>query len=102
MVFGALFTRRNRALGWLHLASLAWGILFEIGPWSCPLTLLENWLRERAGLREYQGGFLLHYLDVLVYPHIPVTFLIAAGLAVCLFNFGIYAVRYRNRHAADS
>jgi hypothetical protein len=90
LIFGALFTRRRPILRWIHLVSLAWGIVFEIGPWSCPLTSLESWLRDRAGLGGYQGGFLLHYLDALVYPNISPTFLITAGVAVCLFNLAIY------------
>ncbi len=42
-------------------ASLVWGILTELLPWPCPLTLLENWLEARAGVEPYEGGFLLHY-----------------------------------------
>jgi len=95
VIFGALFTRRRPILHWIHLASLVWAVIFEIGPWPCPLTLLENWLRQRAGLGGYQGGFLLHYLDALVYPNVSVTLLVAVGIAVCLFNFGVYAMRFR-------
>ena len=73
-------------------------MLVEILPWPCPLTPAENWLRTRAGIGSYQGGFLLHYLDALVYPDIPPTLLTLAGVAVCLFNLGIYAVRFRRRH----
>src|SRR5713226_3165887 len=48
--------------------------------------------------RPVSGRFSLHYLDALVYPDIPPTLLTVAGVAVCLFNFGIYAVRFRRRH----
>jgi hypothetical protein len=68
VVFGALLTRSRPLLRWLHIASLLWGILTEVLPWPCPLTLLENWLEARAGIEPYHGGFLLHYLDKLVYP----------------------------------
>src|SRR5713101_3237692 len=71
-----------------------WGVLVEILPWPCPLTPAENWLRTRAGLGPYQGGFLLHYLDALVYPDVPPGLLTVGGVAVCLFNLGIYAVRF--------
>ena len=70
VVFGALLTRSRPILRWLHVASLVWGILTELLPWPCPLTLLENWLEGRAGVEPYQDGFLLHYLDRLVYPDI--------------------------------
>src|SRR5205809_391089 len=67
IVFGAAVTRCRPLLRWLHLGSLVWGILIEILPWTCPLTWAENWLETRAGIAPYQGGFLLHYLDALVY-----------------------------------
>ena len=67
VVFGALLTRSHPNLRWLHIGSLAWGILTELLPWPCPLTLLENWMEGRAGVEPYQGGFLLHYLGILVF-----------------------------------
>ena len=86
IVFGATFTRRRPRLRWLHLGSLVWGILIEILPWTCPLTWAENWLEVRAGIAPYQDGFLLHYLDVLVYPNIPPGLLTGIGVAVCIIN----------------
>ncbi len=100
VVFGALLTHRRPLLRWLHLASLVWGTVVEILPWACPLTPRENWLRVHAGGTAYQGGFLLHYLDALVYPDVPPGLLTACGVAVCLFNLGIYIARYRRRHVA--
>lgn len=97
VMLGAFVTRSRPLWRWLHLASLVWGILVEVLPWPCPLTPLENWLRNRAGMGSYQGGFLLHYLDALVYPDIPPGLLTVGGIAVCLFNFGIYAARFRHR-----
>jgi hypothetical protein len=90
---GVLFTRNRPVLRWLHIASLCWGIAVEALPWMCPLTLLENWLEGRAGVEPYQGGFLLHYLDKLVYPDIPVVWLTVAAVVVCAANLGFYAWR---------
>src|SRR5438128_11069420 len=59
VVFGALLTRSCPILRWLHIGSLIWGILTELLPWPCPLTVLENWLEGKAGVEPYQGGFLL-------------------------------------------
>lgn len=100
VVFGALFTRSRPILRWLHIASLIWGLLTELLPWPCPLTLLENWLEQRVGVAPYQGGFLLHYMDKLVYPDISVTTLTMAGVIVCAFNLALYgrqAWRIRNQ-----
>ena len=90
VVFGALLTRWRPILRWLHIGSLIWGILTELLPWPCPLTLLENWLEGKAGLEPYQGRFLLHYLDKLVYPDIPSTMLTIAGVIVCVLNLAFY------------
>jgi hypothetical protein len=91
VIFGALLARSRPVLRWLHIASLVWGILTEVLPWTCPLTLLENWLEGSAGIAPYQGGFLLHYLDKLVYPNIPANMLTFAGVIVCVANLAFYA-----------
>lgn len=90
VVFGAFVARSRPMLRWLHIASLVWGILTELLPWPCPLTLLENWLEAKAGVQPYQGGFLLHYLDTLVYPDISATVLTLAGIIVCVLNLALY------------
>jgi len=87
VVFGALLTRSRPILRWLHIGSLVWGILTELLPWPCPLTLLENWVETKAGVQPYQGGFLLHYLDKLVYP---ATVLTTVGVIICALNLGFY------------
>lgn len=51
VVFGALLTRSRPVLRWLHIVSLVWGILTELLPWPCPLTLLENWLEQKGAGR---------------------------------------------------
>ena len=59
--------------------------------WICflgrSLTLLENWLEGKAGVQPEQGGFLLHYLDKLVYPDISSTMLTIAAVMICALNF---------------
>ena len=104
IVFGALLTRSRLVLRWLHIASLVWGILTELLPWPCPLTVLENWLEAKAGVQPYQSGFLLHYLNKLVYPDISATVLTAAGVLICILNLALYGrqmwiARLRSRRA---
>lgn len=98
VICGALLTRHRRVLRWLHIISLVYSILIEALPWPpCPLTLLEGWLEARAGITPYQGSFLVHYLEAIVYPDVPVSWLVAGAVVVCVFNLGVYAVRYRHR-----
>ena len=92
VVFGALLTRSRPILRWLHIVSLIWGILTEL-LWPCPLTIVENWFEAKAGVQPYEGGFLLHYLDKLVYPDISSTVLTAAGVLVCVLNLALYGRR---------
>jgi len=96
VVFGVLLTRSRPVLRWLHIGSLIWGILTELLPWPCPLTLLENWFEAKAGVQPYQGGFLLHYLDRLVYPDISATVLTVAGVLVCVLNLAFYGLQMWN------
>jgi hypothetical protein len=90
VVFGALLTRSRPILRWMHIISLVWGILTELLPWPCPLTVFENRLEGKAGVEPYQGGFILHYLDKLVYPDISATVLIVAGVIICTLNLAFY------------
>lgn len=93
VIFGALVTLSRPVLRWLHIVSLVWGILTELLPWPCPLTVLENWLEAKAGVQPYQGGFLLHYLDKLIYPDISASALTVAGVLVCVLNLAVYGRR---------
>ena len=89
VMFGALVTRGRPILRWLHIASLGWGIATELR-FACPLTWLENWLEQKAGIEPFRGGFLLHYLDRLVYPHISPATLSVTGVIVCVLNLAFY------------
>ncbi|MFZ0285186.1 MAG: DUF2784 domain-containing protein [Terriglobales bacterium] len=90
VIFGAFAVRKRPWLRWLHIACLVWGVLVEVTPWPCPLTLLENWLEFQGKVEPYSGGFLLHYLDKLVYPDISPTLLTVAGVLICVLNLGFY------------
>ncbi len=90
VIFGAFLARSRPILRWLHIASLIWGILTELLLWPCPLTWLENWLESRAGIEPYQGGFLLHYLDKVIYPDISATTLTITAVIICALNLALY------------
>lgn len=96
VIFGALWTRGRPLWSALHILTLFWGIVVELGPWPCPLTLAESYFEARAGLPAYQGSFLMHYLDAIVYPNLPTWIVTSAGVAVCAFNLAIYGWRWRN------
>lgn len=93
VVGGALLTRGRPKLTVLHLASLLWGIVVETGPWPCPLTMTENFFEARIGIVPYSGSCLVHYLDSIVYPDLPVALITAFAVAVCAVNLAVYCYR---------
>jgi hypothetical protein len=68
VVLGGLLVLRWLRLAWLHVPAAVWGVLIEYTGWICPLTPLENSLRERGGGAGYSGGFLEHYIQPVLYP----------------------------------
>ena len=93
VIFGACWTSGRRGLTAFHIASLIWGILVELGPWPCPLTMAEDFLQRRAGLVSSGGNFLKHYISSIVYPDVSGTVLTICGVAVCVANLAIYMRR---------
>lgn len=68
VVLGGLLVLRWPKVAWLHLPMAAWGAFVELHLHYCPLTPLENWLRERGGLVSYDTGFIAHYIVPVIYP----------------------------------
>src|SRR5713226_10032008 len=99
VILGWIVTRNRPSLRWFHIGSLLWGILIEVGPWPCPLTIAEQWLQRRAGSAEYQGSFLMHYLEAVIYPDVSPELLTWAGSGVCLVILGIHGRRFRQERA---
>jgi len=59
---GAYVALSQRWVIWLHVPAFAYAILITVVGWSCPLTVLEQRLLERAGAPVYTGEFLPHYV----------------------------------------
>ncbi len=78
-----------------HLAALGATLLFTVTLGVCPLTILENRLRDAA----YPGGFLRHYLMEIVYWDVPQTSLTAAAVLWTVFWAGVYAAMWRRERA---
>jgi hypothetical protein len=91
-VAGGLLVLRWRRVALLHLPALAWAAFVEFTGRICPLTPLENALREAGGQAGYQGGFVEHYLLPMLYPADltrELQFLLGGGLLA--FNLAVYA-----------
>ena len=97
VILGALLTRHRPLLGGLHIICLIYGIVIEVAPWPCPLTLAEQWLQGEAGMTPYTESFLVHYLEALVYPDVSQSLLVWGAAAVAAFNLGVYGRRFWRR-----
>lgn len=96
VLFGGLLALRWRSILWVHLPAVVWGAFVEFSGWICPLTPLENWLREQGGAGAYEGDFLGQYLLALLYPNgltRPVQLML--GLFVIAMNTAIYLWLWR-------
>jgi len=101
VAFGGLLALWRPRMAYLHLPALAWGATVVAMGWICPLTPLENWLRMMAGKEQYEGGFIEHYLTMLVYPPgLTRDTQILLAILLVVANVAIYAVWYGRRRRA--
>ncbi len=88
---GGFLVLKYRRLAFLHLPAGIWAVLISFGGWVCPLTPLENWLRQYSGVAGYDESFIEHYLLPIIYPgELTRSIQISLGLLVLGINFSIY------------
>jgi hypothetical protein len=106
VVLGGLLVLRWPPTAWLHIPAAIWGVLIEYTGWICPLTPLENSLRTRGGEAGYNGGFVEHYIQPLLYPAgLTRSTQVALGSLVLALNLTAYAImvsRIRRRELPAS
>lgn len=96
VIVGGFFALRWRRLVWVHPPLAVWGALVALMGWICPLTPLENHLRELAGLAQYGGSFLERYLLPLIYPtDLTRGLQVSLGLLVVAVNVVAYGLLWR-------
>lgn len=65
---GFLALRWPRSI-WLHLAAVGWGVGVMVLHFPCPLTTVERWARNGAGLTPLPpSGFIDRYVAGVCYP----------------------------------
>ncbi|MEQ9004986.1 MAG: DUF2784 domain-containing protein [Pseudomonadales bacterium] len=103
VVLGGVAWLRWRWAPWLHLPMAAWGAWVEIAGRLCPLTVIENRLREAAGSAGYGGGFIEHYLLAALYPEgLDRNTQLLLGAGVIAINLAIYFWVWRRRRARSA
>ena len=103
VIAGGFLVLWRRGFALVHVPAVAWGAWIEFTGTLCPLTPLENTLRQIAGDAGYAGGFVEHYLIPLIYPTgLTPRLQIGLGGVVLFANIVIYAfVFWRARRRED-
>lgn len=91
-VGGGFLALRWKRCAYVHIPAVIWAVLIELMGWVCPLTPLENWLRQRAGADVYATGFIEHYILPIIYPSALTRSLeITLGIFLLSLNVAVYA-----------
>jgi hypothetical protein len=97
-VLGGLLALRWPRLAWIHLPAAAWAALVEISGWQCPLTPLEDWLRDPGSGARSDTSFLERVLLPTIYPAALTRELqVLLGAGVGFVNAAVYSAAWR-RH----
>ena len=83
---GGLVALRWPRTAVLHAAAVGWGVLVVAASIRCPLTWLEDRLRQLGGKTPLPGGFIDRYVEGVLYPArltVLVQVLVAALVVAC-------------------
>lgn len=91
VVVGGLFVFMWRRIAYFHIPCVIWAALIEFQGWLCPLTPLEQQLREAGGQSGYEESFIEHYIVSLLYPeYLDRDIQIVLGSLVVVINLAVY------------
>lgn len=89
---GFLALRWPRTI-WVHVLTVAWGVGSVVAHVPCPLTALERWARERAGMgRLSQDGFIDNYVNGVMYPQGDTGLAQALAFCAVVVSWAVFAV----------
>jgi hypothetical protein len=88
LIFGAILAVRRPWLKGLHIAALAYSVALQVFHWTCPLTYVEIWLRGQTG--SYEGGFLAHYAERLIYLPLRRELVLTATIVIVALSLVLY------------
>ena len=97
VIFGGLLFFIFSKVFYIHLPALFRGIYIELTNSVCPLTYLENWFLNKAGLATYSNGFINNYLYPLIYPEgLTNNIQLYLGITLIVINILIYGFIFKN------
>ncbi len=78
----------------LHLSGIGFVVILMLLGRYCPLTVLENYFR--AGYDPeavYPGSFMIHYLELLIYPRVNPLAISVLTIIVAVFSTFVFVLR---------
>lgn len=99
VIVGGFLSYKSKLVRIVHIGSVIWAVYAEISPGViCPLTTLENYFGNHAGLTTYKGDFITRYLIPIIYQeNVPNNVqLILIGLVI-LINVIAYLIYFRTK-----
>jgi hypothetical protein len=93
IVCGFVLALKGSKLAFIHLGGLLLSLVVNLFGWYCPLTYLENYLYhfQDRGLG-YNGSFIAHHLERLIYPNVAARTIRVGGIAFVVVNLIAYIV----------
>jgi len=99
VLFGGFLSVKWPRAMWLHVPAATWGAVVEFTGSTCPLTPLENRLREQSGHSLYRSDFITHYILPILYPDdLTRELQTALGTTVLLLNAALYGWLWHLAH----
>ncbi len=94
--YGFFFAENKRFLNRFilrtaHLGGILLTTILELTGKYCPLTALENYFSPDG--KSYEGAFIAHYIEKIVYPDINPAVLTAGAFVIALFTLVVYIIR---------
>ncbi|MDX2504467.1 MAG: DUF2784 domain-containing protein [Gammaproteobacteria bacterium] len=91
VILGGFMLLKWRWLIFIHLPAVLWAALLEFHGWVCPLTPMEQSLRQLGNQQGYTGGFIDHYILPVIYPPaLEEELQLILGVLVILINSIFY------------
>ena len=101
LIGGAMGWRWTRSFAFrvAHLTAIALVCIESVVGVMCPLTSLEDWMRERGGAARYPGDFIAYWAHRMIFYNFPpwiFTIAYIAFAAVVVITFILLPPRWRS------
>ena len=101
LIVGVYWGRKNGIVMLVQGAGLVFAVASQIFGWYCPLTHLEDWLKDKhATAQVYPGSFIAHYSEQLVYVDVSPAIIFVSTIVLIIVNVWIYTLAFRKTKAS--